>query len=90
MISFIGGQRSGKSALAEAWAEKLSPKRLYLALCSPDDGKMRERGGRHRARQGAGCFCIEASLEPLALLKYIYHNIETLKGLYFWNVLTCF
>ena len=80
MIMFIGGQSSGKSVMAEAWAEGLSAERLYLALCQPADDEMRERVARHRARRGAGWRCVEESLEPLAALELFLKEHPSFQG----------
>ncbi len=68
MIMFSGGVRCGKSALAQAWAEKAAPVQLYLATCRPGDAEMRERISVHKAQRGKSWLCIEESINPLAAI----------------------
>lgn len=71
LVLFVGGTRSGKSALAQRWAEAQAARRLFLATCRVDDGdaEMAERVARHQAGRGAGWSCVEEPLNPLAALK---------------------
>lgn len=65
----LGGARSGKSRHAQAIAEGLGPRRLYLATAEAHDAEMAERIGRHRAERGAGWRTVEAPLAvPEAIL----------------------
>lgn len=69
---FVGGVRCGKSALAQAWAEKSAPAQLYLATCAPFDKEMRERIAIHRSKRGESWLCVEESSDPfLALEKFL-------------------
>ncbi|MEM7292452.1 MAG: bifunctional adenosylcobinamide kinase/adenosylcobinamide-phosphate guanylyltransferase [Pseudomonadota bacterium] len=61
---FIGGVRSGKSALAEAAASASREKVIYVATAQARDAGMAERIERHRAHRPANWTTRE---EPLAL-----------------------
>lgn len=60
---FVGGVRSGKSALAQKWAEARAPRRIYVATCAPADAEMAERVRLHRAARGPEWACLEAPLD---------------------------
>ena len=68
LVLFVGGTRSGKSGLAQRWAEAQSPRRLFLATCRVEDAEMAARVARHQAARGAGWHCVEEPLDPLAVL----------------------
>lgn len=67
-LLLVGGIRSGKSGLAQRWAEALSPRRLYLATGRACDEEMAARIARHQAERGPGWQCIEAPLDPAGAL----------------------
>lgn len=70
-IFFVGGVRSGKSRLAQAWAEAAAPERVLLATCHVRDADMAARIARHKKARAATWVCIEEPLEPLgAINKY--------------------
>ena len=48
-LLFVGGTRSGKSGMAQRWAEAQAPQRLYLATGRADDAEMAARIARHKA-----------------------------------------
>jgi adenosylcobinamide kinase/adenosylcobinamide-phosphate guanylyltransferase len=64
----LGGQRSGKSEYAEALAQKLAGKGIYLATSATfdaaGDAEFQSRIQRHRARRGAFWRTVE---EPIDL-----------------------
>ena len=65
---FVGGVRSGKSGLAQRWAEARALRRLYVATCAPGDAEMTERVRLHKAARGPEWSCLEVPLEvPEAL-----------------------
>lgn len=64
-ILFVGGTRSGKSALAQRWAESAAAERLFVATAQAHDAEFAARIARHQALRGAGWTTSE---EPLALL----------------------
>ena len=65
---FVGGVRSGKSGLAQRWAEARAPRRLYVATCAVADAEMAERVRLHQAARGAGWSSLEVPLDvPEAL-----------------------
>jgi adenosylcobinamide kinase / adenosylcobinamide-phosphate guanylyltransferase len=61
---FLGGARSGKSALAVARARAHAGPVVFIATAEARDEEMAERIGRHRAERPAGWTTVEA---PLAL-----------------------
>ena len=67
-ILFVGGTRSGKSGMAQRWAEAQAPQRLYLATGRADDDEMVARIARHKAERGSGWLCREEPLDPAAIL----------------------
>ena len=64
----LGGQRSGKSKLAETLIEDAAGGGLYLATAEARDGEMTDRIAIHRARRGPDWDTIE---EPLDILGQI-------------------
>ena len=52
LVLITGGQRSGKSKEAEAFALRLSANPVYLATAHIWDEEFRERVRRHQARRG--------------------------------------
>jgi adenosylcobinamide kinase/adenosylcobinamide-phosphate guanylyltransferase len=68
----IGGARSGKSAHAQALAEREAAQRggapVMIATAEPLDEEMRERIARHRAERGPGWRTVEAPLDPAAAI----------------------
>ena len=68
VVLFVGGTRSGKSGMAQRWAEAQAPERLYLATGRADDDEMADRIARHKAERGSGWLCHEEPLDPAAAL----------------------
>ena len=71
-VLFVGGTRSGKSGMAQRWAEAVAPQRLYLATCRAEDEEMARRVARHQDMRGAGWQCIEEPLNPAAALDRLF------------------
>ena len=71
-IFFVGGTRSGKSGLAQRWAEAQAPRRLYLATCRVEDAEMAARVALHQKVRGAGWECREEPLDPMAVLTELW------------------
>ena len=67
-ILLVGGTRSGKSGIAQRWAEAQAPQRLYLATGRADDEEMAARIARHKAERGSGWLCREEPLDPATAL----------------------
>lgn len=67
-IFFIGGVRSGKSRLAQAWAEAAAPERVMLATCHAKDPEMATRIAKNKKARQESWHCIEEPLEPLGAL----------------------
>jgi len=59
----LGGARSGKSRHAQARAEELRLKQIYVATAQAFDEEMRDRVARHQADRDARWQTIEASIE---------------------------
>lgn len=66
-VLFTGGCRSGKSRLAQCWAEGRGPRRVYVATSrgfvaeavTAGDDELRRRVLKHRADRGAGWTTLE-------------------------------
>ncbi|MBD5416811.1 MAG: bifunctional adenosylcobinamide kinase/adenosylcobinamide-phosphate guanylyltransferase [Desulfovibrio sp.] len=69
---FVGGVRSGKSGLAQQWAEARALRRLYVATGEPADAEMAERVRRHRAARGPEWACLEEPLDVAAALDALW------------------
>lgn len=65
----LGGAASGKSAFAEALAEKSGTSWVYLATAQAFDAEMHSRIDTHIARRGAGWRTVEAPLEAAGVLE---------------------
>jgi len=68
-ILFVGGCRSGKSGLAQAWTEQAAPQRSFFATARPVDEGMRDRIARHQRLRGPGWRCVEEPLNVLAAMQ---------------------
>ena len=65
-----GGCRSGKSTYAEALAESLGMRRLYVATAPVTDAEMAARVARHQARRkDRGWVTIEETLDVAGILR---------------------
>ncbi|THF74944.1 bifunctional adenosylcobinamide kinase/adenosylcobinamide-phosphate guanylyltransferase [Cohnella fermenti] len=67
IVLITGGARSGKSAFAERYAEKLAGDRggVYVATAQALDEGMRRRIDKHRASRESSAFRWETAEEPL-------------------------
>lgn len=68
-VLFVGGTRSGKSDLAQRYAEGFGPQRAFIATALVRDAETRQRMERHQARRGQGWHTVEAPLDLLQALK---------------------
>jgi adenosylcobinamide kinase/adenosylcobinamide-phosphate guanylyltransferase len=68
-ILFVGGCRSGKSGLAQRWAETAAPQQSFFATARPIDESMNERIARHRSLRGTSWDCVEEPLNVLAAMQ---------------------
>ncbi len=59
-ILFVGGTRSGKSELAEQWANARGTSPLFIATALPEDEETKNRIQMHKIRRGAQWQCLEA------------------------------
>lgn len=73
-IFFVGGTRSGKSLMAQRWAEKQASERLYLATCIVNDDEMAQRVARHKKIRTNGWQCIEEGFAPISALTKYYSS----------------
>ena len=64
----LGGARSGKSRLAQARAEALGGRLIYVATAEAWDDEMRERIATHRADRGPEWTTVEAPLDLAATI----------------------
>lgn len=71
-IFFVGGTRSGKSLMAQRWAENQASERLYLATCIVNDDEMAKRVASHKKIRTNGWQCIEEGLDPVYALQSYY------------------
>ncbi len=81
---FVGGTRSGKSRLAELWAEHQGPNRLYIATASIEDDETKIRILQHQARRGLGWQCLEAPYFSPDMLKDIQTDVVLIDCLSMW------
>ena len=68
-ILFVGGCRSGKSALALNWVEKAAPRRVFIATAQAVDAEMQKRIARHQAERGPGWSCVEEPVKIVSALQ---------------------
>lgn len=65
----LGGARSGKSALAAAWARGWAGPVTFVATGEPGDAEMADRIAQHRADRPADWTTVEEPLELVATLQ---------------------
>lgn len=83
----LGGARSGKSRYAQARAEALGLKPIYVATAQAFDDEMRDRIVRHQADRSAGWETIEA---PIAIARLVaersaYDTVMLIDCLTLWT-----
>ena len=85
-ILFVGGCRSGKSGLAQRWAEAAAPRRTFFATARPVDEAMGERIARHQTMRGPSWDCVEEPLNVLAAMQLTARsdNVLLLDCVSFW------
>lgn len=82
IILITGGQRSGKSAIAERMALDLSPSPVYLATARVWDDEFKQRIARHQERRGDCWTNIE---EEKALSKHrLYNKVVVVDCITLW------
>lgn len=85
-VLYTGGARSGKSARAQAVAERLGPRRLFIATAEGLDDDMRARIRRHQQDRGPGWVTVEEPLDPAAVItrEAAHHDVLLLDCLTLW------
>lgn len=73
----LGGQRSGKSVLAERMAIR-DGEAFYLATAEARDGEMEDRIKKHQERRGNGWHAIEEPLDIAATLPILSGKLPVL------------
>ena len=82
IILITGGQRSGKSAIAERMALDLTPSPVYLATARVWDDEFKQRIARHQERRGDCWTKIE---EEKALSKHrLYNKVVVVDCITLW------
>ncbi|MEM9321105.1 MAG: bifunctional adenosylcobinamide kinase/adenosylcobinamide-phosphate guanylyltransferase [Pseudomonadota bacterium] len=68
-ILITGGARSGKSRIAEGWAQELGPSPIYIATGQAIDDEMAARIADHKARRGPEWSTVPEPLDVLRALE---------------------
>lgn len=90
LVLFVGGVRSGKTRLAEIWAQAAASQCLMLATCHCRDAEMAARIAAHKEARGESWLCLEEPLEPLGGLQIFlkdysgFHGALVLDSLGMW------
>lgn len=68
-VLVLGGARSGKSRIAQQWAEATSRTRVLIATAQAFDAEMQERIAHHRSERDASWEVREAALDLVPALR---------------------
>jgi adenosylcobinamide kinase/adenosylcobinamide-phosphate guanylyltransferase len=68
-VLVLGGARSGKSRIAQQWAEAASSARILIATAQAFDDEMRERIAHHQSTRGASWQIREVPLDLAAAIR---------------------
>jgi len=68
-VLVLGGARSGKSRLAQQWAESTSSTRVLIATAQAFDDEMRERIAHHQSTRGPSWETKEVPLDLVAAIR---------------------
>ena len=80
-----GGARSGKSAFALSYAQRLGERRAFVATAQAFDDEMSARIARHRDERGAAFHTVEEPLDlPGALLRLEDADVAVVDCLTLW------
>ncbi|MBA3533785.1 MAG: bifunctional adenosylcobinamide kinase/adenosylcobinamide-phosphate guanylyltransferase [Ardenticatenales bacterium] len=77
LILLLGGARSGKSRLAEQWADEQGQNVLFVATAQAFDADMQERIARHRAERPTHWQTLEAPLAVSHALQPVMQSYDT-------------
>ncbi len=82
-ILFVGGTRSGKSALALRWAQaqvvaKPQAKKVFIATSRAEDAEMQDRIALHKAERGMTWQSVDVPLLDIAVLENIQKTADIL------------
>lgn len=87
-VLFVGGTRSGKSDLAQRYAEGVGPQRAFIATALVRDDETRARMERHQALRGQGWDCVEAPLDIVQALQECaasgHYSVALIDCITFW------
>lgn len=86
IIMILGGARSGKSSFAQALAQKMGKKVVYLATAVVQDEEMAQRVHRHRQERPEHWITIEEGLDLSRAIRTVPPDTEVilLDCLTFW------
>lgn len=84
MILVGGGARSGKSAFALSYAQRLGTRRAFVATAEALDDEMRARIGRHREERGQLFTTIEEPLDLAGALERLQADVAVVDCLTLW------
>ena len=77
-IFITGGARSGKSAYALAYAQKLSGRKAFVATAQALDPEMQERIGMHKQQRGSAWETYEEPLNVRGLVEDLKHRYDVI------------
>ena len=84
-VLVLGGARSGKSNLALRIAERIGPRRRFVATAEAFDAEMADRIARHRRERGTGWDTLEAPLDlPAAVESAVGVDVVLIDCLTLW------
>jgi adenosylcobinamide kinase/adenosylcobinamide-phosphate guanylyltransferase len=84
LILIGGGARSGKSSFALRLAQRLGPRRVFLATAEARDEEMAGRIARHQSERRDEFETIEEPLAPAAALARVEGDVVVIDCVTFW------
>lgn len=79
-LFLTGGVRSGKSQMAQEWAESICQRPLYLATCLGRDAEMASRIAIHKKSRGEHWLTLEEPLEPMGAFAKFQAKMPDFQG----------